>query len=75
MSARQVDPDDPLVQMNVRIPQSLKDALDARRKTKGMSRDVWVERALKFALSRAAKPAAQPLTNSTARTAPPPNHR
>jgi hypothetical protein len=44
------DPEDPLVQMNVRVPRSLRDAVDGRRKGKGLSRDVAVERMLRFAL-------------------------
>ena len=41
----------PRVQMNVRIPEDLRDEVDARRARKDMSRDLWVERALRFALA------------------------
>lgn len=67
------DPDDPLVQMNVRIPQSLRDQIDLRRSVKDMSRDRWVENALMHAL--AYRPQAAPLTNTRGRTAPPPHRR
>ena len=43
-------------QMNVRIPDDIIEAIDARRKRKGLSRDVWVERALRFALTNAPEP-------------------
>lgn len=60
-------------QMNVRVPVSLLAAIDARRGTKDMSRDKWVENALRFAL--ASHPAAAPLSNTQGRTAPPPHRR
>ena len=37
-------------QMNVRLPEDLIEAIDARRSRKDLSRDVWVERALRYAL-------------------------
>lgn len=66
-------PDDPLVQMNVRVPQSLRDAIDARRAQVGpggLSRDKWVTRALHLALN-----VSSPLRTSRGRTAPPPSRR
>lgn len=66
--------DDPVVQMNVRIPKSLRDRIDARRGTKDMSRDLWVTNALRFALDNAGRGA--PVTPPGGpRTAPPPRHR
>jgi predicted HicB family RNase H-like nuclease len=43
-------------QMNVRLPEDLIGAVDARRSIKGMSRDVWVENALRFALAQHGPP-------------------
>lgn len=65
--------DDPLVQMNVRVPKSLRDAIDARRATKGLSRDKWVTRALTWALQQHLR--ADPHQNTRGRTAPPPRLR
>lgn len=55
------DPDDPLKQCNVRLPTSLVESIDARRaelarEGTNLSRDVWIERALRAAL-RARTPA------------------
>ena len=47
-------------QMNVRLPEDLIEALDARRARKDMSRDQWVENALRFALSQHPAPTRQP---------------
>lgn len=44
--------DDPLVQLNVRIPASVKAAMQARVDTKGMRVGKWVENAIRFALSQ-----------------------
>jgi hypothetical protein len=41
---------DPRVQMNVRIPASLRDTIDLRRATLGLTRDEWVKRACTWAL-------------------------
>lgn len=38
-------------QMNVRLPVDLIEAIDVRRARKDMSRDLWVEKALRFALA------------------------
>ena len=43
-------------QMNVRLPEDLIEAVDARRSRKDLSRDVFVERALRFALDNAPPP-------------------
>jgi hypothetical protein len=78
---RVTDPDDELVQMNVRVPRSLRDAVDARRaelaalpRNKGhFSRDRWVTNALTNALTdRGAPPAT---SNGVGRTATPPHRR
>lgn len=37
-------------QMNVRLPPELIDEIDDRRSARSLSRDQWVERALRFAL-------------------------
>lgn len=50
------DPDE-LVQMNVRVPRSLRDEVDARRARLDLSRDRWVVRALRFALAQPGNPA------------------
>ena len=66
-------PDDPLVQMNVRIPTSLRDAIDRRRASigpTGLSRDKWVTRALTLALR-----VSTPIRTAGGRTAPPPTRR
>lgn len=65
------DPDDPLVQCNVRLPKSVRDQIDARRAVKDMSRDLWVTNAVRFALSQHPGPT----LSGTARTAPPPHRR
>jgi hypothetical protein len=65
--------DDPRVQMNVRLPKSLRDAIDARRAVKDMSRDKWVENAVRYALSQ--HQAVVAMTNTQGRTAPPPHTR
>lgn len=47
------DPTDPpprRKQMNVRLPEDLIESIDTRRQRKGLSRDAWVERALRYAL-------------------------
>lgn len=49
-----------LVQMNVRVPRSLRDAIDARREPLNLSRDKWVARALRWALAQP-----KPSTRST----------
>ena len=69
------DTPDDLVQMNVRVPRSLRDRVDERRATVngGISRDKWVARALNFALSA---PRSRPVrTGPGTRTAPPPHRR
>lgn len=71
-TAQQPDPDDELVQTNVRIPRGLRNAVDARRAVKGLSRDKWVANALRYALSAADR---APTTAPGRRTAPPPNRR
>lgn len=48
------------VQMNVRLPPDLVQAIDSRRARKDMSRDTWVERALRYALQHPEPPAARP---------------
>lgn len=42
----------PKKQMNVRLPGDLIEAIDARRARKDMSRDQWVENALRYALAQ-----------------------
>lgn len=39
-------------QMNVRLPEELIDTIDNRRAALELSRDTWVERALKWAVSQ-----------------------
>lgn len=46
------EPAPPRKQMNVRLPEDLIEAVDARRARKDMSRDLWVENALRFALAQ-----------------------
>ena len=41
---------EPRVQVNVRLPTSVRDRIDARRHTKGLSRDEWMLRAVLYAL-------------------------
>lgn len=43
-------------QMNVRLPADLIEQVDARRARKDMSRDTWVERALRYALANSPAP-------------------
>lgn len=62
---RRNDPDDPLTQVNVRLPQSLRDRVDARRATLDLSRDVWIERAIRFALDH---PPGSPLQTRAGRS-------
>lgn len=68
------DPNDPLVQMNVRVPQSLRDQIDARRDLKGLSRDRWVTNALSFLLQQTVPTAPYTGPGGT-RTAIPPQRR
>lgn len=49
------DPDE-LVQMNVRVPRSLRDELDERRGRLDLSRDRWVVNALRWALKQPGRP-------------------
>lgn len=51
------DDPDPIVQMNVRVPLSLRNEIDARRGNLKLSRDKWVTRALRFALKQPGTPA------------------
>ena len=51
------DEEDPLVQMNVRVPRSVVDQVNTRRAESGLSQSKWVTRALKFTL---AQPRVQP---------------
>lgn len=60
-----VDPKADRVQMNVRLPRDLVDAVDARRARKDMSRDRWVENALRYALQQ--HPAPNPAAATTTR--------
>lgn len=53
------------VQCNVRLPKDLIQAMDERRAKKDLSRDKWVERAIRFALSQ--QPAPRPGTRPTTR--------
>lgn len=73
--------DDPLVQVNVRIPRSLRDRIDARREQlptddgRPVSRDRWAARVFAHAL-RQPLPGAKPTqTGPNMRTAPPPHRR
>lgn len=67
---------DELVQMNVRVPRSVKAAIDARRAGltdpvtgRQMSRDRWVTNAAKYALQAPRRPTSS--TTTQRRTAPP----
>lgn len=64
-------------QVNVRLPVDLVEAVDARRARKDLSRDQWIERALRFALEQ--KPEGQPgtgeLRTMSGRTGAPPHLR
>jgi len=74
--------DDPLVQCNVRIPKSLRDAIDARRAAlpptpdgRPLSRDAWAKRVFTHAL-RQPIPTEKPIPTAPGlRTAPPPHRR
>lgn len=68
------DPDE-VVQMNVRVPRSLRDAIDARRAQvrNGLSQSQYVANAVRFALQHA--PAAGHFDTPAGRTAPPPARR
>lgn len=65
--------DDPLVQMNVRVPAALREQVDTRRAALGLSRDRYVTRAATHALHQHKR--AEPVTNRVGRTAPPPRYR
>lgn len=60
-------------QVNVRLPVPLIEQIDARRQVKDMSRDKWVENALRFALQHGQTPS--PVVAGGRRTAPPPHRR
>jgi hypothetical protein len=45
-----LDAPDPRVQMNVRIPKSLRDTIDLRRGSLGLTRDEWIKRVCTWAL-------------------------
>lgn len=65
--------DDPLVQMNVRVPTALREQVDARRAALGLSRDRYVTRAAAHALHQHVR--GEPHSNRVGRTAPPPRYR
>lgn len=73
------DPDE-LVQTNLRIPRSLRDAIDARRALlptddgRPVSRDKWAARVFRHALRQPAPGTATP-TAPGMRVAPPPHRR
>lgn len=71
------DPASELVQMNVRVPRGLRDAVDARRANVngGISRDKWVAKALTFALQQPIRRTKPTTTAPGMRTAPPPHRR
>lgn len=69
------DPADPLIQMNVRIPKSLRAQVDARREEVGLSRDRWVTNALTWILQQTVIPGAPYRSGQGVRTAPPPTRR
>ena len=46
----------PRRQMNVRLPEDLIEAIDVRRARKDMSRDAFVENALRYALAQHPEP-------------------
>lgn len=60
-------------QVNVRLPTDLVELIDTRRAKKDLSRDAWVERALRYALEN--NPAESGLRSGTTRTATPPHRR
>jgi len=43
-------PDDPLVQMNVRIPRSMRVEIESRSMRVGIGRDEWLRRVMEWAL-------------------------
>lgn len=43
-------------QMNVRLPEDLIAQVDLRRARKDLSRDAWVERAIRYALANSPTP-------------------
>lgn len=47
-------------QCNVRLPVDLIAEIDARRQKKDLSRDAWVERAIRYAIANAPKPQTGP---------------
>ena len=53
--------------MNVRLPGDLIDQIDSRRARLDLSRDAWVEKALRYAI--AVPPSARTETGSTVRSA------
>lgn len=65
----------PRRQFNIRLPDDLVDAIDARRAERGLSQSDYAERALRFALTF--NPESQPgaLRTRSGRTAPPPHRR
>ena len=63
----------PRRQMNVRLPADLVDQIDERRARLDLSRDVWVERVIRHALSLKASQART--TAPGQRTAPPARNR
>lgn len=71
--------DDPLVQMNVRVPRSIREQVDARRAELALrpennghfSRDKWVTNAIRYALDTKATVTGE----AGARTATPPHRR
>lgn len=76
MSAQPADP--PRVtrrQVNVRLPVDLVEQIDRRRTRKDLSRDQWMERAVRFALSYNPEDGSGALETTAGRTAPPPHRR
>lgn len=55
LASRDMTVDDPKVQVNVRLPVTLRDEMDARRAPLGLSRDEWMRRALVWAMSQPPK--------------------
>lgn len=62
-------------QVNVRLPTDLVQRMDARRARKDLSRDVWIERAVEFALAFNPENGSGALETTAGRTAPPPHRR
>lgn len=58
-----IDEPRPKKQMNVRIDPDLIEEIDSRRDRLSLSRDVWVERALRYALR--AQPSPRTATRDT----------